>query len=157
MAEVSPLPQILNTARLLALPDTSPRAALQGAEQLLEPPPVQRRSNLQQHKVKASLVPMLVQNSLNLSESNCLPLSTISVLGTPNLHTMFSQKKFFTESKVIDASGLASIHLVKYSTATTLNLFPPCEGGRGATRSMPHLWSGHIGGISCISAESFAW
>jgi hypothetical protein len=100
---------------------------------------------------------MLVQNSLNLLESNCLPLSTVSVLGTPNLHTMFCQKNFFTEIEVIDASSFASIHLVKYSTATTANLFPPCEGGRGPTRLMPHLWSGHIGGISCIFAKCFAW
>jgi hypothetical protein len=51
-------------------------------------------------------------------------LSTISVLGTPNLHTTFSQKNFFTEIEVIDASSFASIHLVKHSTATTANLFP---------------------------------
>jgi hypothetical protein len=37
---------------------------------------------------------------------------------------MFCQKKFFTELEVIDASGFASIHLVKYSTITTTNLFP---------------------------------
>jgi hypothetical protein len=98
---------------------------------------------------------MLVQNSLNLLESNCLLLSTVSVLGTPNLHTLFCQKIFFTELEVIDASGFASIHLVKYSIATIANLFPPCEGGKGPTRSMPHLWSGHIGGISCYSTEKF--
>jgi hypothetical protein len=70
---------------------------------------------------------------------------------------MLCQKNFFTESEVIDASGFASIHLVKYSTAMTMNLFLPCKGGRGPTRSMPHLWSGHVGGISCITAEGFAW
>jgi len=37
---------------------------------------------------------------------------------------MFCQKNFFTDSDVILASGLASIHLVKYSMATTANLFP---------------------------------
>jgi hypothetical protein len=37
---------------------------------------------------------------------------------------MFCQKNFFTELEVIDASGFVSIHLVKYSTATTANLFP---------------------------------
>ena len=67
---------------------------------------------------------MLLQNSLNLSESNCFPLSTVNVLGTSNLQIMFCQKNFFTVSKVIVASGLASIHLVKYSIATTANLFP---------------------------------
>ena len=70
-------------------------------------------------------MPMLLQNSLNLSESNCLPLSTVKVLGTPNLQIMFYQKNFFTASDVIVASGLASIDLVKYSMATTVNLFPP--------------------------------
>ena len=69
-------------------------------------------------------MPMLLQNSLNLSESNCLPLSTVKVLGTPNLQIIFCQKKFFTVSHVILASGLALIHLVKYSMATTANLFP---------------------------------
>ena len=70
------------------------------------------------------MVPKLLQNSLNLSESNCFPLSTVSVLGTPNLQIMFCQKNFFTDSEVIVASGFASIHLVKYSIATTANLFP---------------------------------
>jgi hypothetical protein len=37
---------------------------------------------------------------------------------------MFCQKKFCTKSEVIDASGFASIHLAKYSTTTTANLFP---------------------------------
>ena len=85
---------------------------------------------------------MLWQNSLKLSESNYFPLSTVKVLGTPNLQIMFCQKNFFTVSEVIVASGLASIHLVKYSIATTMNLFPPCEGGSGLTRSMPHLCNG---------------
>ena len=69
-------------------------------------------------------MPMLWQNSLNLSELNCFPLSTVKVLGTPKLEIMFYQKNFFTVSEVIVASGLASIHLVKYSIATTANLFP---------------------------------
>ena len=69
-------------------------------------------------------MPMLWQNSLNLSESNCFPLSTVRVLSTPNLQIMLYQKNFFTISEVIVASGLASIHLVKYSIATTTNLFP---------------------------------
>jgi hypothetical protein len=31
---------------------------------------------------------------------------------------------FFTDSEVMVAKGFASIHLVKYSIATTANLFP---------------------------------
>ena len=92
-----------------------------------------------QTEANAILVLMLLQNSLNLSESNCLPLSTVKVLGTLNLQIMFCQKNFFTNSDVIVARGLASIHLVKYSIATTASLFPPCDGGNGPTRSMPHL------------------
>jgi hypothetical protein len=37
---------------------------------------------------------------------------------------MFCQKNFLTVSNVIVANGLASIHLVKYSTAIIANLFP---------------------------------
>jgi len=101
-------------------------------------------------------VPVLLQNSLNLCESNCFPLSTIKVLGTLNLQIMFCQKNFFIVSEVIVASGLASIHLVKYSIATTTNLFP-YEGGRGPTRSMPHICNGQVGGMSCTTAEGFDW
>jgi hypothetical protein len=101
----------------------------------------------------AIFVPMLVQKSLKFSKSNYFPLSTVNDLSTPNLHTMFCQKNFLTDSEVIVASGSASIHLVKYSTATTTNLFPLCEGGNGPTRSIPHLCNGQIGGMSCVSTE----
>jgi len=84
-------------------------------------------------------------------------LSTVRVLDTPNLQIMFYQKNFFTVSNVIFASGLASIHLVKYSMATTANLFPPCDGGSGPTRSMPHLCRGQVGGMSCTTAKDFDW
>jgi hypothetical protein len=47
MAKVLPLPQDLNVARLLASPGTFPRVALQGTEQLPEPPPTRCRFNLQ--------------------------------------------------------------------------------------------------------------
>ena len=103
--------------------------------------------------MKATLVPILLKNSLKLSESNCFPLSTIWVLGTPNLQIIFCQKNFFIVSDVIVASGLASIHLVKYSMATTANLFPPCDGGSDPTRSIPHLCRGQVGGISCMLAN----
>ena len=102
-------------------------------------------------------MPMLWQDSLNLSESNCFPLSTVKVFSTPNLQIMFCQKNFFTASKVIVASGLASIHLVKYSITTTANLFPPCQGGSGLTRFMPHLCNGQVGGMSRTTAEGFDW
>jgi hypothetical protein len=49
----------------------------------------------------------------------------------------FARKNFFTESKVIDASGFASIHLVKYSTTTTANLFPLAKVARGQQGRCP--------------------
>jgi hypothetical protein len=104
-------------------------------------------------KAKAIFVPMLVQISLKFFELNCFSLSTVNDLGTPNLRTMFCQKNFLTDSDVIVASGLTLIHLVKYSTETITNSFPPCEGGNGLTRSIPHLCSGQVGGMSCVSAE----
>ena len=107
--------------------------------------------------MKATLVPILLQNSLKLSKSNCFLLSTVRDLGTSNLQIMFYQKNSFTISDVILASGLASINLVKNSMATTANLFPPCSGGNGPTRSIPHLWRGQVGGMSCTMAEGFDW
>lgn len=67
---------------------------------------------------------MFWQNCLKRSESNCFPLSTIRTFGTPNLQTMFYQKNFLTIAEVMLASGLASIHLVKYLIATTTYLLP---------------------------------
>jgi len=80
----------------------------------------------------------------------------VRILGTPNLQTKFRQKSFFTDYEVMVARGFASIHLVKYSIATTANLFPPCEGGRGPTRSIPHLCNGQVGDMSCVAAEGLA-
>jgi hypothetical protein len=69
---------------------------------------------------------------------------------------MFCQKSFLIVFEVIDASGLASIHLVNYSMAMTVNLFPPWVVGSGPTRSIPHLYNGHVGDMSCVGAEGFA-
>jgi hypothetical protein len=70
------------------------------------------------HDLRANIV----KNTLKRSESKCLPLSTVTYFGTSNLHIMFCQKNFLTTLEVIFTSGLASIHLVKYSTATTAYL-----------------------------------
>ena len=78
------------------------------------------------------------------------------ILGTPNLQTKFRQKSFFTDYEVMVARGFASIHLVKYSIATTANLFPPYEGGKGPIRSIPHLCNGQVGDISYVAAEGLA-
>ena len=106
--------------------------------------------------MKANDFLKLLQKSLKLSKSNYLPLSTVRVLGTSNLQTMFCQKNFFTHSEVMVTRGFASIHLVKYSIATTANLFPPYEGGKGPIRSIPHLCNGQVGDISYVAAEGLA-
>jgi hypothetical protein len=73
---------------------------------------------------KAIVVSKLLQKFLKLSESNCFPLSTVRILGTLNLQIMFCQMNFLIDSKVMVASGFASICLVKYLIATIANLFP---------------------------------
>jgi hypothetical protein len=76
-------------------------------------------------EVKASLVPMEKQKSLKSWLSNCLPLSTVSSDRTPKRQTIFCQKNFCAVFDVIVDTALASIHLVKYSIATKVNLrFP---------------------------------
>jgi hypothetical protein len=76
-------------------------------------------------EAKASLVPMEKQKSLKSWLSNCLPLSIVSSNGTPKRQTMFCQKNFCAVFYVIVDTALASIHLVKYSTAMKVNLrFP---------------------------------
>jgi hypothetical protein len=65
------------------------------------------------------------QKSLKSWMSNCLSLSTVSSYGTPKRQTMFCQKNFYGVFDVTVETALASIHLVKYSTATKVNLrFP---------------------------------
>src|SRR5688572_15281556 len=76
-------------------------------------------------EAKSSLVPMEKQKSLKSWQSNCLPLSTVSSDGTPKRQTIFCQKNLWAVFDVIVDTTLASIHLVKYSTATKVNLrFP---------------------------------
>jgi hypothetical protein len=76
-------------------------------------------------ETKTGLVPMEEHKSLKSWLSNRLLLSTVSSDGTPKRHTMFCQKNFWAVFDVIVDTALASIHLVKYSTATKVNLrFP---------------------------------
>jgi hypothetical protein len=76
-------------------------------------------------EAKTGLVPMELQNSLKFWLSNCLQLSTVSSDGTPKRQTMFCQKNFWAVFNFIVDTNLASIHFVKYSTATKVNLrFP---------------------------------
>jgi uncharacterized phage infection (PIP) family protein YhgE len=76
-------------------------------------------------EAKTGLVLMEQQNSLKSWLSNYLPLSTVSSDGTPKRQTMFCQKNFWAVFDVIVETALASIHFVKYSTVTKVNLrFP---------------------------------
>jgi hypothetical protein len=68
---------------------------------------------------------------------------------------MFCQKNFCTVAEVIVAKGFASIHLEKYSTATTTYLNFPCAGGSGPNKSKPHLCSGHVGCIHWVRDEGY--
>jgi hypothetical protein len=54
---------------------------------------------------------------------------------------------------VIVDTVLASIHLVKYSTTTKVNLRLPCAVGSGPTISRPHRWRGQVLVISFVNCE----
>jgi hypothetical protein len=54
--------------------------------------------------------------------------------------------------EVMVARGLASIYLVKYSTATIANLKLPWAVGSGPTISIPQRCNDHEGVISCDCA-----
>jgi hypothetical protein len=74
---------------------------------------------------------------LNVSASNYVPLSTVIAFGTPKRQTMFCQKNFCIVAEVIVAKGFASIHLEKYSTATTTYFKFPYAGGSGPKNPDP--------------------
>lgn len=63
-------------------------------------------------------------------------------IGTPNLQTMFLNTNFTTLSWVIDLTGSASAHFVKYSTAKMHIFLPPLATGNGPMMSRPHLAKG---------------
>jgi hypothetical protein len=76
-------------------------------------------------EANTAFVPMELQNSRKSWLSNCLVLSTFNSDGTLNRHTIFCQKFFCAVLDVIVDTALASIHLVKYSLATKVNLRLP--------------------------------
>jgi hypothetical protein len=66
---------------------------------------------------------------------------------------MFCQKNFWTVIEVIVAKGFASIHLEKFSTATTTYMKLPCAGGSGPNKSKPHLCNGQVGCINWLTKK----
>jgi hypothetical protein len=99
----------------------------------------------------------LSQKSLNVLASNCVPLSTVIAFGTSKRQIMFCKKNFCTVAEVIVAKGFASIHLEKYSNATTTYFKFPCAGGSGPNKSRPHLCSGQVGCINWVRDEGCLW
>ena len=69
---------------------------------------------------KAHLCSYLHTKFLEHLAENWVLLSTVSSLGTPKRHMICCQKNLLIVCEVIVASGFASIHLEKYSTATTV-------------------------------------
>jgi hypothetical protein len=74
-------------------------------------------------------------------------ISTVIAFGTLKRQMMFCQKHCIV-AEVIVAKGFASIHLEKYSTATTTYFKLPYASGSGPNRSKPHLCTGQVGCIS---------
>jgi hypothetical protein len=81
----------------------------------------------------------------------------VIAFGTPKRQTIFCQKNFCIVAEVIVAKGFASIHLEKYSTATTTYFKLPCAGGSGPNKSMLHLCSGQVGYIGWVKDEGCFW
>jgi hypothetical protein len=103
--------------------------------------------------VKAARVLIESQNSQKYWLSNCFPLSTVSSKAALKPQTMLFQKNFCVVFAMIVDTALASIHLVKYPTATKVNLRLPCAVGRGSTISRPHHWRGQVWLIIFVNCE----
>jgi hypothetical protein len=76
------------------------------------------------------------------------------VLELQNDKIMFCQRNFFIVKDDMFVTGLASIHLVKYSTATTAYWTFPYAVGSFLMMSIPHLTNGQVGSIVC---KFIAW
>ena len=80
-------------------------------------------------------------------------ISLMILWGLPNLASMISLMKFATIPLVALRSSIASTHLVKYSMATKIQMFPFEGGLTNPIKSSPQVWNGHEVTILCKLLE----
>ena len=78
-----------------------------------------------------------------------VPLSLIILWDILNLAIIFYLIKFATALLVALRSGIALTHLVKYSVATKIQMFPFEGGLTSPTKSNSQVWNGHGVTILC--------
>ena len=82
-----------------------------------------------------------------------VPLSLITLWGTPNFTVIFSLMKFATAPLVALRSGTASAHFVKYFVATRIHMYPGDGELTGPTKSNPQVWKGYGVTMLCKFCE----
>jgi hypothetical protein len=80
-------------------------------------------------------MPSLQHNDAQEAEENCVPLSDVSVSGTPNLATQWKRKASPQEAAEMSLSGTASNQREVRSTIVRRYMNPSAEAGRGPTMS----------------------
>src|SRR3954471_20017973 len=87
------------------------------------------------------------QKFWNFAAIKFVPLSVMMLCGTPNLK-MIDLMKLTAVRAVELVIGIASIHLVNLSTATSRGVLPPFDDFfSGPTMSIPHVVNGHDNGM----------
>jgi len=89
--------------------------------------------------VNSCFIPSSVHILPNVWLANWVPLSDTKHFGTPKRHTMFFHTKCWTLWGVICATGLVSIHFVKYSMATTRYFICRTAKGNGPIMLIPQV------------------
>ena len=103
---------------------------------------------------KVSLILSSLSKFLKSVQSNCFPLSTVMYADTLNRQIILCQTKLIRVPDVIFASAFASIHLVKYSSATTMNRRLPGVDRSGPTILTLHLYNSHVGMIDLAGLQA---
>src|SRR3954469_17324702 len=84
-----------------------------------------------------------------------VPLSVMILFGTPYLAAISTMNLTAVGPSSL-LIGLASIHLVNLSTATSRCVMPPLAVLNGPTISSPHTVNGHVIGM-VLSSEAGKW